>query len=163
MISKATGNKISKYLLLRSETIAVAESVTSGVLQQMFSDMAEAEHFYQGGITTYNVGQKYRHLQVEPIHALSCNCVSAKVAEQMALNVCDLFNSDWGISTTGYSAPVRESGNKRFCYYSICYKGVVRAAGRTEAAKMTPAKAQEVYAQAVIDEFIRLVDTEGRA
>jgi len=76
--------QIGKRLLAKKQTIAVAESVTSGLLQFAFSSMENAADFYQGGITAYNIAQKFKHLTVEPLHALSVNCVSAKVAEQMA-------------------------------------------------------------------------------
>src|SRR5215203_1295610 len=82
---------IRDRLLARKETVAVAESVSSGYLQLAFSRGKDAEKFYQGGITTYNLGQKAKHLCVEPIHALDCNSVSEKVASQMARGVNDLF------------------------------------------------------------------------
>ena len=72
--------KIGKKLIEGKYTIAVAESVTSGILQFALSSIPDASKFYQGGITAYNIGQKYSHLKVEPIHALSVNCVSQKVA-----------------------------------------------------------------------------------
>src|SRR5690606_38898282 len=66
-------NDISNILLKRNETIAVAESVTSGLMQVAFSSAQGAIGFYQGGITAYNIAQKYKHLNVEPIYALACN------------------------------------------------------------------------------------------
>lgn len=117
-----------KKILARNETLAVAESVTSGLLQAAFSLVPDASKFLQGGITAYNLGQKYRHLLIEPIHAEQCNCVSGKIAEQMAMHVCDMFSSHWGLGITGYAAPVPESGDKLFAYYAIAYKGKIVAA-----------------------------------
>ena len=84
---------IGKKLLKKKETIAVAESVTSGLLQFAFSTMKDASCFYQGGITTFNIGQKFKHLQVDPVHALAVNCVSQKVADEMAQQVCILLKA----------------------------------------------------------------------
>src|SRR3982751_949315 len=108
-------NSVRDYMLLHNETIAVAESVTSGLLQAAFSQPGNAANFFQGGLTAYNLGQKFKHLNVEPIHAENCDCVSQIVADQMAKSVADHFQSDWGIGVTGYSTPVPESKNKLYC------------------------------------------------
>ena len=89
LFDKSQLKKIHALLVKRKETIAVAESVTSGLLQAAFSQAEDASAFYQGGITAYNLGQKYRHLKVEPIYADNCYCVSQKVSNEMADNVCD--------------------------------------------------------------------------
>ena len=128
-------NDISSILRERNETIAVAESVTSGLMQVAFSSAEGSIGFYQGGITAYNIAQKYKHLNVEPIHALSCNCVSEKVAIEMALQVCPLFSSDWGIGITGYATPVPESNNEVFAYFAIAFKGEIN-----KAEKLSPQK-----------------------
>jgi nicotinamide-nucleotide amidase len=112
---------VQDYFLTRQETIAVAESVSSGMLQTELSAAPEAAKFFQGGITAYNIGQKSRHLKINPIHAINCNCVSPIVAAEMAMNVCELFSSHWGIGVTGYSSPVPESGNQLYAFYAIAY------------------------------------------
>lgn len=113
---------IREEIMKRKETISVAESVTSGLIQAAFSNVPDASSFFQGGITAYNLAQKYKHLRIEPIHAMEYNCVSERVASDMAVNVCDAFNSQWGLGITGYAVPVPESGNKLFAYCSIAYK-----------------------------------------
>ena len=112
---------IQDYFLGHQETIAVAESVSSGMLQAELSAAPEAAKFFQGGITAYNIGQKSRHLKINPIHAIGCNCVSPIVAAEMAINVCEMFSSHWGIGITGYSSPVPESGNQLYAFYAIAY------------------------------------------
>jgi len=57
---------IKDYMLQHFETLAVAESVTSGHLQAAFSSADQATNFFQGGITAYNVGQKARQLCYKP-------------------------------------------------------------------------------------------------
>ncbi len=113
-------------MLSCNETIAVAESVTAGYLQAALSIADNALQFFQGGITAYNIGQKCRHLHIDPIYALSCNCVSEKVANEMAINVTKSFISDWGMAITGYASKVPEmSINSLFAYYAICYKNEI--------------------------------------
>ena len=129
--------EVGKILLQKEETIAVAESVTSGLLQFEFSTIPDASLFFQGGITAYNIGQKYKHLQVEPIHAISTNCVSQKVAIEMALHICQLFSSHWGIAVTGYASPVPESNHKTYSFYAISYKNKIVKRGKITAAMPT--------------------------
>jgi PncC family amidohydrolase len=98
--------------LLRKEklTLAVAESCTSGLIQNVLSQAEEAMAFYQGGITAYNAGQKSRHLNINPIAAEACNSVSREIAEQMAVAVATEFSAEIGLSITGYARPVPEEG-----------------------------------------------------
>lgn len=111
-------------MLANQHTIAVAESVTSGHLQAALSTAEDASIFFQGGITAYNIHQKFTHLQVDPTDAISCNCVSRQVSEEMAENVCSLFGSDWGIGITGYCAPMPSNPYmKLYALYSIAFKG----------------------------------------
>ena len=144
---------VKDWMLAHSETIAAAESVTSGLLQLALSSGEKAMDFYQGGITTYNLGQKSRHLLVEPIHALSCNCVSEQVSSEMALNVCRLFTSDWGIGITGFASPVPESGNKLFAYYAISRREEIILSKKIAPAKDDPFVIQVLYVTDLLKEF----------
>jgi nicotinamide-nucleotide amidase len=161
IIEKYIGN-IREHLLGRKETIAVAESVTSGLIQAVMATAPDASQFYQGGITAYNLGQKYRHLGVEPIHAQGCDCVSEKVAAEMALNVCNLFCSNWGIGITGYAAPVPESNNKLFAYYAVCYKGELIIQKHIKPTEKKPFQVQAFYIESLlkdIDQYIEKAKT----
>ena len=152
-ILKSIGNKLKR----KKQTIAIAESVTAGLLQFAFSQMADASLFFQGGITAYNLGQKYKHLQVEPIYAEQCNCVSPSVADQMSLSVTHTFNSDWGIAITGYATPVPASGNKLFCFYSITYKDKIKARGKLSHKDAHPAMVQLAYVNKTLQKFNHLM------
>ena len=114
---------IKEILVAEKLTLSVAESVTSGHLQAAFSSAKDASKFFQGGITAYNAGQKCRHLNIEPIAALEDNCVTEKVACEMATQVNELFISDFGISITGYAARMPEQNvNDLFAFFAITKK-----------------------------------------
>lgn len=152
-ILQSIGSKLKR----KKQTIAIAESVTSGLLQFAFSQVPDTGLFFQGGITAYNFGQKCKHLYVEPIYAEQCNCVSQRVADQMSLSVIKQFNSDWGIAITGYATPVPESANKLFCFYSITYKNKIKAKGRLVHTKADPATVQTHYVNKVFERFNKLI------
>lgn len=148
---------IGKKLLSKKQTLSVAESVTSGLLQFAFSNIPDAARFFQGGITAYNIGQKFKHLKVEPVHALSVDCVSQKVATEMAMHVSELFSSDWGIGITGYATQVPESDHKVFAYYAITNKMKVKKSGKLVPKTEDPPEVQLNYVDDVIRIFSQLV------
>ena len=143
-----------ELLISRKLTVAVAESVTSGFLQAAFSSVTNARKFFQGGITAYNLGQKVRHLQVEPIEAESSNCVSAYVAGEMANQVRQMFLSNFGISITGYAAPVPEIGIEDvYAFYSISYNGDEVKSGKLESTVLDSVEVQLYFTNKVIAAF----------
>ncbi len=151
-------NALKEVLINRDETIAVAESVTAGFMQAALASAENASKFFQGGMTAYNIGQKARHLHIEPIHAERCNCVSDKIAAQMALQVTELFASDWGIAVTGYAAPVPEcSINDLFAYYAVSYRGNLKEVRKIKAKKEDPMKVQVFYVNQILNDFHRLL------
>jgi len=147
---------IRTHLLSRGETLSVAESVTSGHLQAALSQADGAALFFQGGITAYNLGQKSRHLQVDPIQAQNCNCVSEKIAEEMAAHVCSLFSSDWGIAITGYAALVPELNiNYLFAYYAFGYRGHPVLVRKIESRVQPVLAVQQYYTDTVLEDFVQ--------
>lgn len=141
---------IGNRMLQTHETISIAESVTSGFLQFSFSQMKEASKFFVGGMTVYSLEEKVRLLDVDLLEAQKTNCVSAKVAETMALNVAKLYDTDWSIAVTGYATPIKESGAKLFAYFSITHKGKVILSERLDLHSRT----KYVNAQLFYTEFI---------
>jgi nicotinamide-nucleotide amidase len=113
---------IRNSLLQKGESISIAESVTCGLLQFAMSNTMDTVQFFEGGMTVYNPNQKFRQLDIDPKHALAVNCVSERVAIELAQNVRAKFNSEYGIGITGYASPVPESDNKLFAYFAITYQ-----------------------------------------
>ncbi|MFW2135958.1 CinA family protein [Chryseobacterium sp. TY4] len=64
-------------------------------------------------------------MKVAEQEAIKGYCVFKEVADEMALNVSSLFNTDWGISLTGYATPVKESDQKIFAHFSFTYKNEI--------------------------------------
>jgi PncC family amidohydrolase len=146
---------IRTRLVKKGETVAVGESVTAGMLQLSLSEAEFASQFFQGGITAYNLGQKVKLLNIEPIHAEACNCVSPQVAAELAKGVAVLFGCQWGIGVTGFATPVPESDNKIFAHYSIYKNGKPKKSGKLNGKGKNPFEVQVYYVQRILDEFLR--------
>jgi PncC family amidohydrolase len=151
-------DRIGSFLLARKQTAAVAESVTAGHLQVTFSLAENALQFFQGGISVYNLGQKARHLNINPILAASCNCVSEEVAAQMAKHVCELFLSDWGIAITGYASPVPEKNIFHlFACYAFYFRDKEMARKTITVEKSSPLQARLFYTSQVLTDFQQIL------
>lgn len=127
------------------ETVSVAESVTAGCLQFSFSQMKDASEFFKGGVTAYTLEEKVKLLKVDEQEAIKCDCVSKEVADEMALNVSSLFNTDWGISVAGYATPVKESDQKIFAHFSFAYKNEIILSKKLELHHKTNASTAQLY------------------
>ena len=157
LLSEQFRKSLSKTLLTKKQTVSVAESVTSGYLQLAFSSLPDAALFFQGGISAYNLGQKTKHLSVDPIHAMAVNCVSQQVADEMALGAAINFHAHWSIGVTGYASPVPESGQKLFAFFSMVSNGRIIKKGKLFPKKQNPAEVQQEYAIAIMKIFSKVV------
>jgi nicotinamide-nucleotide amidase len=152
-------DKAGRLLMKKKNTIAVAESVTSGNVQAVLSLAKDATAFFQGGITMYNIGQKCRHLLVETTHAIECNYVSKRVSDQMALQVCHLFSSDYGIGITGYASPAPEQNIKKlFASIAIAKNNRLALSKKIYTQISEPREVQLLYTQHVIEMLISVLD-----
>ena len=114
-----------KKLILRRPalTLAVAESLTAGHLQARIAAVSGASDFFLGGVTAYSLEQKVKLLGVNRAHARRVNCVSQRVAVEMAQGACALFGADLAVATTGYAEPSRADGIKSpMAWWALCHQ-----------------------------------------
>lgn len=155
---KTALSETGEILYLRRELVAVAESATSGIIQNLFSRSVRATDYYQGGISVYNLEQKIRHLNIDFEEGVRSNCVSAEIASQMALGVAELFKTDWGIGFTGYAAPAPLIESERlFGFYAISYRQRIVAAKQLFSKIKKMKTVQENYAEEVFTDFYSLL------
>ena len=104
-------------------SIAVAESLTCGLLQARIGAVSGASAYFRGGVTAYTLAQKVRHLGVDRAAAAACDCVSQAVAEQMARGACTLFDADLALATTGYAEPAPAAGIiSPFAWWALAHR-----------------------------------------
>lgn len=145
-------NEAAARLVSNHQTVAVAESVTAGLVQNAFSMAENATAFFEGGITAYNFSQKCTQLFIDPVHAIECNCVSQRVAEEMALGVSKSFNSSWGVGITGYSSPAPElKVDRLYACIAVSFAGKIINNKIIFAEKESPQKVQAFFRDALLD------------
>jgi len=102
-IEQITGNQLTKL----GKTLSVAESCTGGKIAENITAHSGASNYFKGGLVAYAMDSKTDILKVNPQLIKSHSVVSTQVAEAMAENVKQLFNSDYGLATTGNAGPTK--------------------------------------------------------
>ena len=100
-IEQIIGNQLVKL----GKTLSVAESCTGGKIAENITAYDGASAYFKGGIVAYATETKIDVLNVAPKLINKHSVVSSEVAEAMAQNVKQVFNSDYGIATTGNAGP----------------------------------------------------------
>ena len=86
-------------------TVAVAESLTGGLVAAAFTDVPGASLVLRGGVVSYATDVKAQVLGVDEALLARAGSVDAEVAEQMAGGVRSLMGATYGLSTTGVAGP----------------------------------------------------------
>lgn len=111
--------------------LAVAESITGGLLAGALTAVPCSSEFFAGGITSYADAAKRDWLGIDASALSSAGAVSAEVAEAMAMaarrRAADALGEPaWGVSTTGYAGP--GGGTERDPVGTV-YLGIADASG----------------------------------
>ncbi|MCO4821332.1 MAG: competence/damage-inducible protein A [Flavobacteriaceae bacterium] len=101
---------IGKQLTLLGKTLAVAESCTGGKIAEQITTKAGASKYFMGSVVSYATAAKIEVLRVDPKVIDTFSVVSVQVAEAMATQVQKLFNTEYGIATTGNAGPTKGDG-----------------------------------------------------
>ncbi len=96
---------IASRLTASSATLAVAESLTGGLIASRLVNIAGASTWFRGGVVSYASDVKYDLLNV-PVGPV----VSPEAAEAMAKGVRTLLKADIGLSVTGVAGPDEQDG-----------------------------------------------------
>jgi nicotinamide-nucleotide amidase len=152
-----TATELKALILARPRlTLAVAESLTAGHVQAKIAAVSGASEYFLGGLTAYALEQKVRHLGVNRAHARLVDCVSQRVAVEMAQGACSLFKADLGLATTGYAEPNPAGGIRSpVAWWAICHRKrggrAVIISGLVEVPGAKRVEAQERIAQEALD------------
>lgn len=99
------GAKVNKTLKTKNFTIATAESCTGGLIASRLTDFAGASNYFNGGVVAYSNEIKKEILRVKSETLEQFGAISSQTALEMATNVREIFNSTFGLSTTGVAGP----------------------------------------------------------
>ncbi|MFD8913347.1 CinA family protein [Streptomyces sp. NPDC059575] len=106
-----TATALVRLLTASGETLAVAESLTGGLVAAEITAVPGASRVFRGSVTAYATELKHRLLGVDAALLERRGAVDPQVAAQMAAGVRQALGADWGIATTGVAGPDPQDGN----------------------------------------------------
>jgi nicotinamide-nucleotide amidase len=98
-------------LRARAETLAVAESLTGGLLAATIVDVPGASRVFRGGLIVYATELKATLAGVPADLLAERGPVDPDVAAHLARGARERCGADWGLSTTGVAGPEPQGGS----------------------------------------------------
>ncbi|MCW7946195.1 damage-inducible protein CinA [Streptomyces hygroscopicus] len=102
--------EVVRLLTVRGETLAVAESLTGGLVAAEITAAPGASKVFRGSVTAYATDLKRDVLRVDGTLLAARGAVDPQVAAQMAVGVRKALGADWGLATTGVAGPEPQDG-----------------------------------------------------
>lgn len=137
--------RIIEGLRRQGLTLAVAESLTGGLVAAALVDQPGASAVLRGGIVAYATDLKHDLLGVDASLLAEHGAVHPDVAVEMAAGVRERCAADWGVATTGVAGPDMQDGHPA----GEVYVAVVRSAGSEVRGLFLPGTRAEVRAATV--------------
>lgn len=114
---------VGRLLKERGWTVAVAESVTGGMIASRLVDVPGSSDWFKGGVVAYDSQVKFDLLGVRPGPV-----VCAEAAEAMAAGVSKVVGSDIGLATSGVAGPDKQEGvDVGTLFVGLCIDGATEA------------------------------------
>jgi nicotinamide-nucleotide amidase len=117
--------RVGELLREREETVALAESLTGGLVGSLLTDVPGSSDYLDRGTVAYSNDAKLEALGVRRESLDAHGAVSEAVAVEMARGARDRAGTDWGVSTTGIAGPTGGSDRKPV---GLVFVGVAHAA-----------------------------------
>lgn len=101
---------LGALLKQRGATVAVAESLTGGLIGAELTRLPGASAFFEGGLVVYTDEIKQRVAGVDPALLGEHGAVSEEAAAALAQAAAETFGADLGLSATGVAGPGPQDG-----------------------------------------------------
>ncbi|MEF9906752.1 CinA family protein [Streptomyces sp. P9-A2] len=99
-----------RLLTVKGVTLAVAESLTGGLVAAEITSVPGSSKVFRGSVTAYATELKHELLGVDATLLARSGAVDPQVAAEMAAGVRKALGADWGIATTGVAGPDPQDG-----------------------------------------------------
>ncbi len=104
--------EVGEELVVRRETLAIAESLTGGLVASRITDVPGSSRYFLEAMVTYSDESKMERLGVREETLIAHGAVSEEVACEMAEGARVVLGADWGVSTTGIAGPTGDTAEK---------------------------------------------------
>lgn len=145
--------RVGELALARGRTIAVAESLTGGMIASALAQAQQASEWFRGSLVAYSTPVKHQLLEVPdgPV-------VSSDAATAMARSVRKLLRADISVAVTGAGGPAAQDGHEPGTVFLA-----VDGGGREQVLRLDlPGEPAAVCAAATLAALDALVSTLGQ-
>ncbi len=126
----ASPEEVVGRLLARGETVAVAESVTGGLVAGAITRVPGCSLVFRGAVVAYATELKHELLGVPAQQLATDGPVHERTARSMAEGVRRLLGATWGVATTGVAGPDPQDGHPPGILH-VALRGPSMATART--------------------------------
>ena len=109
--TKASYTELVGELTKKGLTVSTAESCTGGLMGKLFTDVSGSSAVFSGGMITYTNHIKINKLGVSAKTIDKHTEVSFECAAEMAMRAREYFETDIGVSATGFAGPTGGTEN----------------------------------------------------
>ena len=113
-------DKAAELLMDKNITIAVAESLTGGLVASRLINYPGISKVFMEGFVTYSNESKTNTLNVKQETLKNYGAVSEETAKEMAYGAAHVAGTDLGVSTTGIAGPDGGSEEKPVGLFYVC-------------------------------------------
>ncbi|GMR12290.1 MAG: competence/damage-inducible protein A [Gemmatimonadota bacterium] len=149
---------LGSALVSLSQTVAVAESCTGGLISKRLTDLPGASRYFVGGLVAYDDRIKTDRLGVSRADIEAHGVVSEDVAAAMARGIAQAMGADAGLGVTGIAGP--DGGSDQKPVGTVCFAAYFnrRCEVRRECFNGDRAGVRERAAQATMALLLRMVE-----
>jgi PncC family amidohydrolase len=109
---EASPAEVAEVLTGTGMTVAVAESITGGMIGSLITEQPGSSAYFAGGVIAYSNDVKRQQLDVSAALLESVGAVSREVGEAMARGVRSRLGTSLGLAVTGIAGPAAEGTSK---------------------------------------------------
>lgn len=148
-----TAAQLVRVLGQQGRTLAVAESLTGGLVASTIVGVPGASKVFRGGVVAYATDVKASVLGVDAGLLARVGAVDSDVADEMAAGVARLLGADYGLATTGVAGPDPQDGQPVGTLF-ISVVGPGADGATTLGLELDPALGRDGIRQAALDEAL---------
>ncbi|AGZ45416.1 CinA family protein [Actinoplanes friuliensis] len=147
----------TRALIERRQTLAVAESLTGGLLAATIVEVPGVSATFRGGLVVYATDLKHSLAGVDEALLADRGAVDPDVALALAEGARSRCGADWGLATTGVAGPDPQDGKPVGLVY-IAAAGP----GRTAVRELRLSGSRDAIRTATVSAVLELLATELR-
>ncbi|TMR93905.1 CinA family protein [Nonomuraea basaltis] len=145
--------EVLSMLVRRSATVAVAESLTGGLIGAAFTSVSGSSKAFRGGVISYATDLKQELLGVPEELLRREGAVHPEVAAAMATGVAKLCGATYGLAVTGVAGPEPQDGKP----VGTVYVAVSGPGGEISARELRLVGSRERIRVETVDEVVDLL------